>query len=160
MLPFGWWGHTCMMSVIRWEQPAASIVNVDLGDEIKTRPPLREPVACKCTCQPYRATMWVPRALWASYLAWSRSLFPSPSPSTSLDLPIRTKLLGKEHKDTLSSMVMVGLATSLAGRWTEAEELEVQVMETSWRVLGSEHPDYPLVRRVVPYFCDWLKSGG
>jgi len=27
------------------------------------------------------------------------------------------------------------------GRWDEAEELEVQVMETSKRVLGPEHPD-------------------
>ncbi len=27
------------------------------------------------------------------------------------------------------------------GRWKEAEELDVQVMETSRRVLGAEHPD-------------------
>ena len=27
------------------------------------------------------------------------------------------------------------------GRWKEAEELEVQVMETRKRVLGAEHPD-------------------
>jgi len=27
------------------------------------------------------------------------------------------------------------------GRWKEAEELEVQVMETRKRVLGEEHPD-------------------
>jgi hypothetical protein len=27
------------------------------------------------------------------------------------------------------------------GRWKEAEELEVQVMETRKRVLGQEHPD-------------------
>ena len=27
------------------------------------------------------------------------------------------------------------------GRWKEAEQLEVQVMETSLRVLGNEHPD-------------------
>ena len=26
------------------------------------------------------------------------------------------------------------------GRWTEAEKIEVQVMETSQRVLGEEHP--------------------
>jgi len=35
---------------------------------------------------------------------------------------------------------MAGLAAKLAGRWKEAEELEVQVMETSSRVLGDEHP--------------------
>ncbi len=27
------------------------------------------------------------------------------------------------------------------GRWTQAKELEVQVMETRKRVLGAEHPD-------------------
>ena len=27
------------------------------------------------------------------------------------------------------------------GRWKEAEELDVQVMETSLKVLGQEHPD-------------------
>ena len=36
---------------------------------------------------------------------------------------------------------MVGLAYNLRGRWKEAEELEVQVMETRKRVLGAEHPD-------------------
>ncbi|KAL9611396.1 MAG: hypothetical protein Q9167_003937 [Letrouitia subvulpina] len=33
------------------------------------------------------------------------------------------------------------LAFSEAGRWKEAEELDVQVMETTKRVLGEEHPD-------------------
>ena len=36
---------------------------------------------------------------------------------------------------------MVGLATKLTGRWKEAGELEVQVMETSKTVLGEEHLD-------------------
>ena len=54
---------------------------------------------------------------------------------------IRKKILGPEHKETLRSMGMAGLAYSLGGRWKEAEELEVQVMETRKRVLGEEHPD-------------------
>ncbi|KAF2726595.1 HET-domain-containing protein [Polyplosphaeria fusca] len=33
------------------------------------------------------------------------------------------------------------METSSRGRWTEAERLEVQVMETRKRVLGDEHPD-------------------
>jgi tetratricopeptide (TPR) repeat protein len=53
----------------------------------------------------------------------------------------RRKILGQEHKDTLSSMGMAGLACRDGGRWKEAEVLEVQVMETSRRVLGEEHPD-------------------
>jgi len=40
-----------------------------------------------------------------------------------------------------SSMAMVGSAYNLKGRWKEAEELEVQVMETIKRVLGEEHLD-------------------
>ena len=53
---------------------------------------------------------------------------------------VRKKILGQEHKETLRSMGMVGLAYSLGGRWKEAEELDVQVMETTKRVLGEEHP--------------------
>jgi hypothetical protein len=38
-------------------------------------------------------------------------------------------------------MSMVALVYNLKGRWKEAEELFVQVMETRTRALGSEHPD-------------------
>jgi hypothetical protein len=38
-------------------------------------------------------------------------------------------------------MAMVGLVYTLSGRWKEAEELELQVMETDKRVLGEEHLD-------------------
>ena len=37
--------------------------------------------------------------------------------------------------------MLVGLATMLTGRWKEAEELEVQVVEIGKRVLREEHPD-------------------
>jgi hypothetical protein len=43
----------------------------------------------------------------------------------------RRKFLGRENEDTLLSMARVRLAYKLRGRWDEAEELEVQVMETS-----------------------------
>ncbi|MCJ1278041.1 hypothetical protein MMC21_005855 [Puttea exsequens] len=59
---------------------------------------------------------------------------------SQIAMKVRKKILGQEHKETLSSIGMVGLAYSLGGRWTEAEELEVQVMETRKRVLGQEHP--------------------
>lgn len=36
---------------------------------------------------------------------------------------------------------MVSLARTIAGQWSEAEELQVQVMKTSKKVLGAEHPD-------------------
>ena len=38
-------------------------------------------------------------------------------------------------------MAEFALAFSEAGRWQEAEELQVQVMETTKKVLGEEHPD-------------------
>jgi tetratricopeptide (TPR) repeat protein len=77
----------------------------------------------------------------AAWYAWRQGSLSDAGKLSMRSMKVRTKLLGREHKDTLSSMVMVGLATALAGRWTETEELGVQVMETSLRVLGEEHPD-------------------
>ena len=54
---------------------------------------------------------------------------------------IRSKLLGLEHPDTLTTMDNLASTYRNQGRWAEAESLFVQVMETSSRVLGSEHPD-------------------
>jgi hypothetical protein len=53
----------------------------------------------------------------------------------------RTKAQAAEHPDTLTSMANLASTYRNQGRWKEAEELEVQVMETSLRVLGAEHPD-------------------
>jgi hypothetical protein len=38
-------------------------------------------------------------------------------------------------------MANLALTYRNQGRWKEAEDLDVQVMETSLRVLGQEHPD-------------------
>ena len=46
----------------------------------------------------------------------------------------------QEHPDTLTSIANLASTFWSQGRWTEAEELEVQVMETKKRVLGQEHP--------------------
>ena len=51
------------------------------------------------------------------------------------------KVLGLEHPSTLTSMANLASTYRNQGRWKEAEELEVQVMETRKRVLGLEHPD-------------------
>lgn len=40
----------------------------------------------------------------------------------------KEKILGLDDKATLNSMGMVGLVYNMAGRWKEAEKLEVQVM--------------------------------
>jgi hypothetical protein len=76
----------------------------------------------------------------AAWYAWQKGNLSDAEKLSMRSMMVRTKLLGKEHEDTLNSMAMVGLATNLAGRWKEAEGLEVQVMETRKRVLGEEHP--------------------
>ncbi|KAF2807493.1 TPR-like protein [Mytilinidion resinicola] len=77
----------------------------------------------------------------AAWYAWRKGSLGDAEELSIKSMKIEIKLLGKEHKDTLSSMAMVGLARSHAGRWTEAEELQVQVVETRKRVLRAEHPD-------------------
>ena len=47
----------------------------------------------------------------------------------------------QEHPDTLTSMANLASTYWNQGRWKEAEELDVQVMETRKRMLGAEHPD-------------------
>ncbi|RKK20896.1 hypothetical protein BFJ65_g7588 [Fusarium oxysporum f. sp. cepae] len=52
----------------------------------------------------------------------------------------RTKMLGEEHLDTLTSMANLASTYCNQGRWKEAEELEMDVMVITERVLGKEHP--------------------
>lgn len=49
--------------------------------------------------------------------------------------------LEREHPDMLTSMANLALTFWNQGRWQEAEELFVQVMELRKRVLGTQHPD-------------------
>jgi hypothetical protein len=54
------------------------------------------------------------------------------------------KALGPQHPDTLTSMAKLA-STLWSQRWRkEAEDMEVQVMETRKRVLGQEHLDTPM----------------
>jgi hypothetical protein len=48
----------------------------------------------------------------------------------------RKKVLGAEHPDTLVTMHILALIYWSQGRWKEAEELGVQVIETRKKVLG------------------------
>ncbi|KAF2802858.1 uncharacterized protein BDZ99DRAFT_503579 [Mytilinidion resinicola] len=73
----------------------------------------------------------------AAWYAWQKGSLSDAEKLSMRSMKARIKVLGKEHKDTLSSMAMVGLAADLAGQWKEAEELFVQVIETSSRVLGT-----------------------
>lgn len=46
------------------------------------------------------------------------------------------RVLGREHPDTLASMSKLASTYQNRGRWSDAEELEAQVIETSSNVLG------------------------
>jgi hypothetical protein len=50
-------------------------------------------------------------------------------------------VLGEEHPHTLTGMANLASTYRDQGRWKEADELEVLVMETRKRVLGEGHPD-------------------
>jgi hypothetical protein len=47
---------------------------------------------------------------------------------------------GAEDEDTLDSTAILAVAYRLEGRWEEAEQLFVQVMETRKTKLGADHP--------------------
>ena len=99
---------------------------------------MRSGVPCLSTKSPARRAVVV--LYKAASYAWRKGSLSDAEKLSARSLKVKTKLLGKEHEDTLSSMAMVGLAYDLGGRWKEAEKLEVQMMETSSRVLGEEHP--------------------
>ncbi|KAJ9412678.1 hypothetical protein QL093DRAFT_2539123 [Fusarium oxysporum] len=53
----------------------------------------------------------------------------------------RTKMLGEEHSDTLTSMANLAWTYWHQGRYKEAEELLIGVIRMRKRMLGEEHPD-------------------
>src|SRR5271170_5802516 len=78
---------------------------------------------------------WASLLYNAAWYAWRRGNVADAEKMLINAMKARKKMLGQEHKETLSSMGMVGLAYHLGGRWREAEEVRMQVMETSLRVL-------------------------
>ena len=55
-------------------------------------------------------------------------------------MEIIKRVLRDEHPSTLTSIGSLASTFRKQGRWKEAEELEVAVMETTRKVLGEEHP--------------------
>jgi hypothetical protein len=53
-------------------------------------------------------------------------------------------MLGQEHPDTLMSIASLASTYMNQGRWREAEELAIQVMEMNLRVLGRLGARYAL----------------
>ncbi|KAJ7278926.1 hypothetical protein C8J57DRAFT_1465179 [Mycena rebaudengoi] len=52
-----------------------------------------------------------------------------------------SRLLGSEHPDTLNAMGNLAISYRDLGKFSEAEALEVVVLEKRTQILGSEHPD-------------------
>lgn len=61
-------------------------------------------------------------------------------------------VLGPEHPSTLTSMINLASTYWNQGRW-EAEELNVQVIETRKRVIGLEHPS--MLTSMANLACMW-----
>ncbi|KAJ5366092.1 hypothetical protein N7541_000033 [Penicillium brevicompactum] len=56
-------------------------------------------------------------------------------------LETREKVLGREHRDTLTSLSNLGLVLSRQGKYEEAEAMHRRALETREKVLGREHRD-------------------
>ncbi|KAF2728204.1 HET-domain-containing protein, partial [Polyplosphaeria fusca] len=52
-----------------------------------------------------------------------------------------SRVFGKEHPDTLTSMANLASIYRNQGRWKEAEQLQANELQICSRVLGDEHPD-------------------
>ena len=76
-----------------------------------------------------------------SYYLLLAGNYPKALYSAQQSVMVRIDMLGQEHPDTLRSMNMLASTYLSQGRWKEAEELMMQVMETRKRVLGQEHPN-------------------
>ena len=54
---------------------------------------------------------------------------------------IQIGVIGVEHPDTLLSMANLARTYSDKGKWDEAEQLKIQVLDMKKKLLGAEHPD-------------------
>ena len=66
-------------------------------------------------------------------------------------------MLGAEHPVTLSIMVDLAKTYRSQGRLNEAEQLQVQVMDMSKKLLGAEHPD--IIRSMANIACTYRDQG-
>ncbi|ETS78637.1 hypothetical protein PFICI_10699 [Pestalotiopsis fici W106-1] len=55
-------------------------------------------------------------------------------------MKIRMRLFGRDNKESLRAIAMVGDIYSLQGKWRDAEKLRAEVMESRKKLLGADHP--------------------
>ena len=71
-------------------------------------------------------------------------------------MAVRKRVLGTDYPDT-EQYKQHDLDALIQGRCKEAEELQVQVMETTKRVLGERHPDTLTSMNNIAF--TWKKQG-
>ena len=84
---------------------------------------------------------WATLLYHAAWYAWKKGNAAEAKELAVKSMKARQKTLGREHKDTLSSMGMVGLAYGMGGQWHEAAMIQGEKMEASRKVLGLDHPN-------------------
>ena len=64
-------------------------------------------------------------------------------------------MLGAEHLCTLTSMTNLAVAYSCLGKWDEAEQLGVQVLDMSKKTFVVEHPItfLSMINLAITYLC-------
>jgi eukaryotic-like serine/threonine-protein kinase len=76
-------------------------------------------------------------------------LYARAQPLLERSVEIRQRVLGPEHRETLSSRYDLAGTLWREGRYSESEKLSRETVETSRRVLGPEHPDTLLSMTVL-----------
>ncbi|KAF2023084.1 hypothetical protein EK21DRAFT_105485 [Setomelanomma holmii] len=84
---------------------------------------------------------WATLLYHAAWYAWKKGNAAEAEELAVKSMKARQNTLGREHKDTLSSMGMVGLAYEIGGQWHKAANIQRKKMEASRRVLGVDHPN-------------------
>jgi len=72
-------------------------------------------------------------------------------------LDLRHRVLGDEHRDTLTSMHKLGLLEWYQGKYADAEPLLTKVLEVRRHALGEDHPDTASVMNDLA-LVDWYRG--
>jgi tetratricopeptide (TPR) repeat protein len=83
---------------------------------------------------------WAQLLRKAGWYAWSKGGYVEAQRMCELSAGVLRKLLGEDDTETTYSRGLLALVYMNQGRWTEAEIIQVQVIETQKKVLGEEHP--------------------
>jgi tetratricopeptide (TPR) repeat protein len=77
----------------------------------------------------------------AACYAWQQRRAAEAEHMSTISMEVRRKVCGEESVETSSSMVLVGQAKEIGGKYEEAEAILKQALALKEKVLGPEHPD-------------------